>query len=81
MENASIEEAAKILQNSQGVVQLRIRKDEHFNGMIPHRMIFVISSIYIRIFQSSVQSNRVPVFPESYGLLFRLQISPMKPMP
>lgn len=32
MENASIEEAAKILQNSQGVVQLRIRKDEHFNG-------------------------------------------------
>lgn len=32
MESSTIEEAARILQNCQGVVQLRIRKDEHFSG-------------------------------------------------
>lgn len=32
MESSTIEEAARILQNCQGVVQLRIRKDEHCSG-------------------------------------------------
>ncbi|XP_022646854.1 glutamate receptor-interacting protein 1-like isoform X3 [Varroa jacobsoni] len=33
MESSTIEEAARILQNCQGVVQLRIRKDEHCSGV------------------------------------------------
>ncbi|OQR77056.1 glutamate receptor-interacting protein 1-like [Tropilaelaps mercedesae] len=33
MESSTIEEAARILQSCQGVVQLRIRKDEHFSGI------------------------------------------------
>lgn len=36
MESSTIEEAARILQNCQGVVQLRIRKDEHFSGEWSH---------------------------------------------